>query len=146
MKYLEPAALRAFISRVDSSAGADSCWPWRGFLTDDGYGRFGHAGVGAHRVAYELMKQPIPEGLVIDHLCDNRRCVNPEHLKAVRQRENILRSPLSMPNRNAAKTHCPRNHEYTPENTRHSIGSNGSPRRECRTCIRERSAARRRAA
>jgi hypothetical protein len=152
---VDPQSLRAFITQVDSTGGATACWPWRGSLCE-GYGRFGKNNSTAHRAAYELMRQPIPEGLVIDHICHNgtdcaggvtcqhRRCVNPDHLQAVRQAVNIARSPLTMANINAAKTHCPRSHEYTPENTRRSIGANGGPRRDCRTCSRERAAARRR--
>lgn len=151
MTDISPFRLRSFITNVDSTGGPEACWPWRGSLNDDGYGHFGKRAQMAHRVAYELMRQPIPDGLVIDHVCHDdsncaggksclhRRCVNPEHLLAVRQRDNILRSGRTMPNRNAAKTHCPRGHEYSAENTRHTISTKtGGPRRECRTCIRSR--------
>jgi hypothetical protein len=146
--------LRAFITQVDSTGGPDACWPWRGSLAD-GYGRIGKTGTQAHRLAYELMRQPIPDGLVIDHTCHNdtncpggeacehRRCVNPDHLQPVTQGVNLLRSRNTRANVNAAKTHCAQGHKYTPENTRRSIGATG-PRRDCRTCTRERSAARRR--
>ncbi|WP_414654556.1 HNH endonuclease signature motif containing protein [Intrasporangium sp.] len=75
---------------------------------------------------------PIPEGLVLDHLCRNRACCNPAHLEPVTIRENILRGEP------ANRTHCPHGHAYTPENTR--IDNN---MRSCRTCIRERARRRR---
>lgn len=73
---------------------ADACWPWRGFTTIEGYGRF-NRGFAAHRVAYTLIKGAIPVGLTIDHLCGNRSCVNPAHLEAVTITENRRRGVAS---------------------------------------------------
>jgi hypothetical protein len=58
----------------------------------------------AHRFAYELLVGPIPEGLVIDHLCRNRRCVNPAHLEPVTAEENWRRgdAPSAISTRGAA--------------------------------------------
>ena len=77
------------------------CWIWTGTRTrDGGYGQIRLPGLYApligpmrlaHRVAYELLVGPIPAGLVLDHLCRNRRCVNPAHLEPVTQRVNIQR-------------------------------------------------------
>lgn len=120
----------AFFRNVDKKGDAE-CWPWKNVPRSDGYGTFGvNPSRGAHRVAYELANGPIPDGLVIDHLCRNRICVNPAHLEAVTQRENVLRSPITMPHVNRAKTHCPEGHPYSPENT--YVRSSG--KRECRTC------------
>ena len=101
------------------------CIPWLGSLFPNGYGRLD--GRVAHRVIYEALIGPVPEGLQLDHLCRNRACVNVNHLEPVTQRENIRRG--SRPN----QTHCKRGHEYTPENT-YRRGSSGA--RQCRACQR----------
>jgi len=79
-----------FWSHVDA---AGDCWVWTGSKDRAGYGRTWRstAPFPAHRVAYELLVGPIPAGLVIDHLCRNPACVNPDHLEPVTHRVNILR-------------------------------------------------------
>ncbi|MFI8300031.1 HNH endonuclease signature motif containing protein [Streptomyces nigra] len=129
----KPAAER-FWPKVDK-ASANGCWNWTGAIGPNGYGYFG-APKGtsrlAHRFAYESVNGPVPNGLQLDHLCRNRRCVNPTHLEAVTQRVNTLRSdgPTAL---NSRATHCKKGHEFTPENTAVYRG-----KRECRTCKRTR--------
>lgn len=122
-----------FWAKVDRR-GPDECWPWVG-KRNEAYGRFMVDGQfrPAHRVSYELLRGPIPAGLQIDHLCRNPRCVNPAHLEPVTQRENGLRG-MSVPARNARKTHCKWGHEFTPENTRWTAGKYGTPHRHCKAC------------
>lgn len=94
-----------------------ACWEWMGQQDGKGYSKFRHsAGTLAHRFVYELCNGVIPDGLVLDHLCRNRWCVNPMHLEPVTNHENIMRGS-GLAAANAAKTHCIRGHEFTPENT-----------------------------
>lgn len=72
-----------FFSKVTKTK---TCWLWLRATT---YGGF--RGKSAHRVAYEIVKGPIPDGMVIDHLCMIKNCVNPDHLEAVTQSENMRR-------------------------------------------------------
>jgi hypothetical protein len=88
-----------FWSKVDQSGGPDACWPWLGKINRGGYGEYRQRGSRAslryswraHRVAFELVIGPIPSGLVIDHLCRMRACVNPGHMEPVTHLENLRR-------------------------------------------------------
>lgn len=72
---------------------SDGCWLWTGCVNSNGYGSFHLDGSTqyAHRVAYELTVGAIPDGLEIDHLYRNRRCVRPDHLEVVTHQQNIQR-------------------------------------------------------
>jgi hypothetical protein len=115
----------------------ETCWLWRGTTTRpvNGYGqiRLDRRMVTSHRVAYELLVGPIPEGLELDHLCRVRHCVNPVHLEPVTPHENLLRGegPAA---RHARKTHCHRGHPLSGANLRMC---NGGRSRRCRECKRE---------
>ena len=122
-----------FWSKVAQS-GKSECWPWLAYRKANGYGTFYLKGRTclAHRVAYELEVGPIPHGLVIDHRCRNRSCVNPTHLEPVTHRVNILRgqSPSA---RFSGVTECIHGHEFTPDNTYVRKDGKG---RMCKTCRR----------
>lgn len=92
---------------------ATGCWNWTGTKSDSGYGRVSIDGRAhqAHRIAYEILRAQIPDGMQIDHLCRNRACLNPDHMEPVTQRENIMRGE-SVSARNARRNHCNRGHEY----------------------------------
>lgn len=78
------------IYHVDPTSG---CWVWRRQKTKEGYGKFEHEGrqIYAHRWSYEKHVGPIPHGLVIDHICNNKACINPDHLRPTTDAENIRR-------------------------------------------------------
>lgn len=101
----------AIWSRVDRSGGPAACWTWGGRITARGYSvvSFQDKEQKVHRFTYEALVGPIPKGLVLDHLCRNRACVNPAHMEPVTDRENILRG-VSFAAINARKTHCKRGH------------------------------------
>lgn len=121
--------------------GENGCWNFTGYLQPKGYGtiQIGRKNTTAHRAMYEAIYGELPDDLVVDHLCRNRACVNPMHLEPVSIRENNLRSPISKATVNGQKTHCPRGHEYTPENTRLQKSRTGGvkPLRSCKECRRE---------
>lgn len=114
-----------FWRRVEKS---DGCWRWAGGRGGKAsiYGIFTYAGVhtSAHRVAYELLIRPIPTGLVLDHLCGDTLCVNPEHVEPVTAAENRRRQA-------ARVTHCRRaGHPLSGEN----LYIDGKGQRGCRAC------------
>lgn len=123
-----------FWERVEKT---DTCWNWTGALNakgDKGYGVIWFRGAQeyVHRLAFELLVGSIPEGKTIDHLCRNRKCVRPEHLRAVSLRENVL-SSTGITAVNWQKTHCLRGHAFTEENT---WTDPKTGQRQCRACNR----------
>lgn len=118
----------------------NGCWEWRGACTERGYGILYRGGkkLRAHRHLYEEFVGPIPEKLVLDHLCRNKGCVNPSHLEPVTTRENILRGE-GVTAQNAKKTECSKGHPFDAANTfwRPEGG------RDCRKCNYEQAKRRR---
>jgi len=114
----------------------DTCWLWTA-CARGGYGQISAGGrsrkiLSAHRVAYEMLVGPIPEGLDLDHLCRVTLCVNPKHLEPVTHRENLLRgeSPSA---KHARKTECLRGHPLSGAN----LYTDPKGRRQCRICRNE---------
>jgi len=71
----------------------NGCWIWDHSLDTDGYGRW--YSVRVFKLFYKKYKGEVPKGLVLDHLCRNRKCVNPEHLEPVTQIENVRRGKVA---------------------------------------------------
>lgn len=121
------SGLDLFWSKVNKS---ETCWLWTGFIGPAGYGKFGgrtHFGTTlVHRIAYIATRGPVPEGLVLDHLCRVRHCVNPDHLEPVTNRVNSMRG-FGPPAMNARKTTCSCGRPYDMDRT--------DGRRGCRTCM-----------
>lgn len=133
------------LCRLSSKTEVDGdCWIWRGAVNDHGYPYVKVAGkaVRAHRLAYQDFAGDIPLGLELDHTCKIRRCINPAHLEPVTKLVNLRRGDSHKHGGGgrfqAAKTHCPRGHPYSKENTK-VTKSGGRACREChRACDRAR--------
>lgn len=128
-----PVAER-LLKRVVPSEG---CWIWPGHLNNQGYGIIvGDDGKErrTHRVAYEVLVGPIPEGLELDHLCRVRACLRPDHLEPVTHTENVRRGLAAQ-----QWTECKQGHPLVGENV-YTQPSNG--KRRCKECQRIRDGAR----
>ena len=104
-------------------------------ITTNGYSRIriNNKNIQAHRWAWELVNGQIPDEFVIDHICRNRKCVLPEHLRMVTQQENIMAGLHNIDNR----SHCNQGHPFVKEN----IMIRKSGKRECAECNRIRARA-----
>ena len=111
---------------------ATGCRLWTGGVNAKGYGRVSikKRSLYVHRITFAIRNGEIPAGMVLDHLCRNPRCCNPDHLEVVSQRTNALRgnSPVATAVRS---NRCCRGHEFTPENT-YTAAKTGY--RQCKTC------------
>ena len=129
---MDDKSLTRFWGKVEKT---DGCWNWKACRNQFGYGRFflnkPRRLKEAHRIAYELIKGKIPNGLTLDHLCRNPSCVNPDHLEPVTMRENNLRG-YGASGKNGRKTHCPKGHPLVEGNLVVSFKG-----RLCLTCQRE---------
>lgn len=134
-KYGDPLIFRGFHSAEDrfwakvNASGV--CWEWTGWIDADGYGGTGKGR--AHRAAWEMLVGPIPDGMVLDHLCRNSPCVNPDHLEVVTVRENTMRGRAPSA-QNARKAYCKRGHELSGRNLSLRESPNGRMYRRCLAC------------
>lgn len=117
------------------------CMVYDGQRSPDGYGvvRIERKHQMVHKYMWSLENGPVPDGLQLDHLCNNEPCWRQDHLEAVTPRENSLRSN-SPASHNSRKTHCKHGHELSGENLKQWTSASGNRRRECRDCRRDISA------
>lgn len=118
--------------RIDKKVQQDGdCWRWTAARDTTGYGRIVYERKlwPAHRLVYTLLVGEVPRGLVLDHLCRNRWCVNPYHLDPVTDAVNFSRAPD--PNRRKKEqSHCKNGHPFEGRNL--IMRRNGC--RDCRAC------------
>jgi hypothetical protein len=90
-------AVERFWEKVSIQA-PNQCWPYTGYRTQGGYGGFRVSTsrrTTAHRFAYELAFEPVPEGIQVMHICHNLLCCNPKHLVVGSPQENCLHDSIS---------------------------------------------------
>ncbi len=125
-----------FWSKVDVKK-QNQCWEWRAAKTPNGYGIFGidNRSTLAHTIAFKYAHSSIPKGLWIDHVCMNKLCVNPSHLRAVTPAISATENTNGTAAKNAKKTHCVNGHHFSLKNTK-LVMRKGRPERKCRICIK----------
>jgi len=134
MVFTKQIEIQNFVQKIEIDP-LTFCWNWIGHIIRKGYGyfHFNNKDGLAHRFAYKYWKGEIPTGLELDHLCNNKKCVNPSHLEVVTHVENMRRAiiPKGIYSKEGKKTHCPQGHEYNEKNTFYRKSG-----RHCKICTK----------
>lgn len=137
----------AWLARVKAKTVVSErgCWVWQGWITERGYGQTTYRGRGVriHRKTYEILHGvELATEQYVCHSCDVKRCCNPDHLWLGDTSSNMLDFVVKGKHYWRNKTHCPKGHEYTPENTyvRPASAGQRAGSRACKECTRLRMA------
>lgn len=124
--------------KIDASG---DCWEWTRAVDKGGYGVFGYLHTTdttrngrVHRIVWNILVGPIPQGLVMDHLCRNHRCCNPDHLEPVTDAVNLSRSLATYQAIRRQMLACGKGHPFDEANTYVDVRPNGVITRQCRKC------------
>jgi hypothetical protein len=141
---LEPAPSKKLLALMENSEAdrkrfwskveiTNECWNWIAAKSSKGYGEFSLScvAVKAHRASYFWANGKLPDNLLVCHRCDNPACVRPDHLFLGTNTDNMRDAGAKGRLTGQAVTHCPKGHEYTPENTYYSRGGKN---RSCKAC------------
>lgn len=133
MPYIEnyETRLKKFLDKVYYNP-VTGCMEWTGSTLHTGYGQVGFRGKlqVAHRAFWVFMGNPDPEGFDLDHLCRNRKCINPAHLELVSRSENLRRGFIARG--------CKNGHEFSEDGFSTVHRKDGTTELRCKICHRAR--------
>lgn len=115
------------------------CWEWTGFINKNGYGviSLNKKSKRAHRISYEVFVGKLIKNMQVNHICNNRSCINPSHLEQITHAKNGSRERAN--HYNSRKKFCKRGHEFNQENTTFTVrpyGHDGWVLRTCKICLK----------
>lgn len=135
MRFDQRNIVSRFLNKV-KIGHAHECWNWSAGIADNGYGKFVMGGridkstIGAHRASYLIFNGFLPRDLVVCHVCDNKKCVNPNHLFLGTAEDNQKDCVEKGRHRYSGRTHCKRGHRWIESNM--DFRQNGE--RRCKLC------------